>query len=60
MIRDRPREICGDEISMNKIINDDVKNVPADIYIMTHTTNPLLSKNTILNAQNFSKKYQGK
>ncbi len=50
MIRDRSEEICGDEISMNKIINDDVKNVPADIYIMTHTTNPLLSKNTILNA----------
>lgn len=50
IIRDRPKEICGDDISMNKIISDDVKNVSADTYIMTHTTNPLLSKNTISSA----------
>lgn len=46
LIRDRPEEICGDFVSMNKIIANDIENVPADIYLMTHTTNPLLSAET--------------
>lgn len=50
LIRDRPKEICGDFISMNKVIADDLDNVEADIYIMTHTTNPLLSRQTIKKA----------
>ena len=47
IIRDRPTEICGDNISMNKVIKNDIANVDADIYLMTHTTNPLLSSETI-------------
>ena len=47
LIRDRKSEICGDLISMNKIIEDDLDNTNADIYLMTHTTNPLLSADTI-------------
>ncbi|MBW4549827.1 MAG: acylneuraminate cytidylyltransferase family protein [Aphanocapsa sp. GSE-SYN-MK-11-07L] len=46
-IRDRKPEICGDFVSMNLILADDIANVPADIYLMTHTTNPLLSSATI-------------
>lgn len=46
-IRDRRPEICGDHVSMNLVIADDVKNIKSDIYLMTHTTNPLLSANTI-------------
>jgi len=46
-IRDRKPEICGDFVSMNLVIADDVENVDADIYLMTHTTNPLLSSSTI-------------
>jgi CMP-N-acetylneuraminic acid synthetase len=46
-IRDRKPEICGDFVSMNLIIADDIANVPADIYLMTHTTNPLLSQGSI-------------
>ena len=42
-IRDRKPEICGDFVSMNLVIADDLANVPADAYLMTHTTNPLLS-----------------
>ena len=52
LIRDRPEDICGDFVSMNKIIANDVENVPADIYLMTHTTNPLLSMETIHRAIN--------
>lgn len=49
-IRDRKPEICGDFVSMNLVLADDVANVPADLYVMTHTTNPLLSSATIKGA----------
>jgi CMP-N-acetylneuraminic acid synthetase len=47
LIRDRKPEICGDFVSMNKVLADDVANVQADVYAMTHTTNPLLSAATV-------------
>jgi CMP-N-acetylneuraminic acid synthetase len=50
LIRDRKPEICGDLVSMNLLLADDVANVPADIYLMTHTTNPLLRPATIRKA----------
>ena len=37
IIRQRPAVICGDNVSMNFVIADDVENVKADIYLMTHT-----------------------
>jgi len=46
-IRERKPEICGDFVSMNLVLADDVANVTADAYLMTHTTNPLLSATTI-------------
>ena len=50
LVRDRKPEICGDHVSMNLVLADDVANVPADIYLMTHTTNPLMSADTIRKA----------
>jgi len=52
IIRDRRPEICGDMVSMNLIIEDDIENIDADIYIMTHTTNPLVKSETIRSALN--------
>lgn len=49
-LRERKAELCGDEVSMNSILEDDVAAVTADIYLMTHTTNPLLSVETIKSA----------
>lgn len=49
-IRDRKPEICGDMVSMNLVLADDVANVNADIYLMTHTTNPLMTADTIRGA----------
>ena len=46
-IRDRKPEICGDMVSMNLVIEDDVQNIDADIYLMTHTTNPLMTTKTV-------------
>jgi len=42
IINDRPLEIIGDFVSMNKIIEYDLNTVNADFYIQTHSTNPLL------------------
>ncbi len=50
MIRDRKPELCGDLVSMNLILADDIAAVAADTYLMTHTTNPMLSSNTIKTA----------
>jgi CMP-N-acetylneuraminic acid synthetase len=46
-IRDRKPAICGDHVSMNLVLADDLANVPADLYLMTHTTNPLMSADTV-------------
>jgi CMP-N-acetylneuraminic acid synthetase len=46
VIRDRRKEIQGDFVSMNLIIEDDIENVDADKYLMTHTTNPNISSDT--------------
>lgn len=59
LIRDRKQELCGDEVSMNLVLEDDVLAVPADVYIMTHTTNPLLGVETIRKAlEKFKKHYK--
>ena len=52
IIRDRKKELCGDMVSMNLVLADDIENVDADLYLMTHTTNPFLSSNTIIDAIN--------
>lgn len=46
-IHERPDEIIGDFVSMNKIIEYDINKVEADLYIQTHSTNPLLQAQTI-------------
>ena len=46
-IRDRRPEICGDFVSMNLVLSDDIAAVPADCYVMTHVTNPLLGAASI-------------
>ncbi|MFV0292454.1 MAG: acylneuraminate cytidylyltransferase family protein [Paracoccus sp. (in: a-proteobacteria)] len=49
-IRDRKPELCGDTVSMNLILADDIAAVEAGTYLMTHTTNPMLSSVTIKSA----------
>ncbi|TNE53587.1 MAG: acylneuraminate cytidylyltransferase family protein [Bacteroidetes bacterium] len=50
IIVDRPQEICGDFVPMNDVIAYDMSQVNADIYIQTHSTNPLLKVETLDNA----------
>lgn len=47
LVRDRKPEICGDFVSMNLVLADDIANVPSAHDLMTHTTNPQLASHTI-------------
>lgn len=47
LIRDRKPEICGDFVSMNLVLADDIAAIASEHYLMTHTTNPLLQPETI-------------
>lgn len=47
VLRARRPDLRGDFVSMNRIIEDDIAAVPGDLYLMTHTTNPLMSRGTI-------------
>ena len=42
VIHKRPNSIIGDYVSMNKIIEYDLSKSNSDIYIQTHSTNPVL------------------
>lgn len=44
---DRSKELLGHDVSMNKIIAHDINLFPADVYLQTHSTNPLLKMETI-------------
>jgi N-acylneuraminate cytidylyltransferase len=47
IVIDRPEEIIGDFVSMNTVIDCDINIVDADIYLQTHSTNPLLKKKSV-------------
>ena len=47
LVLNRKEEICGNYVSMNKIIEHDINAVEADIYVQTHSTNPLLKVQSI-------------
>ena len=47
---DRPQDLRGDEVSMNEILLYDTSQVPADLYLQTHSTNPLLKAVTLTRA----------
>lgn len=46
-IRDRKPVLCGDEVSMNLVLADDIASCDGELFVMTHTTNPLLRGATI-------------
>ena len=46
-IINRPTELIGDLVSMNKIVDFDINQIDSRFYIQTHSTNPLLKTETI-------------
>ena len=49
----RPAELCGDTVSMNKIIGHDISIINEEYFLQTHSTNPLLRIKTIDSAIEF-------
>lgn len=55
-LRQRSPELCGDYVSMNWVLEDDISAVESETYLMTHATNPLIRVETIIKAlQKFEK-----
>lgn len=50
---DRPMHLRADDIPMNEILLHDTGLVPAELYLQTHCTNPLLKAETISRAVQF-------
>jgi len=49
-IIDRPGHLRADDIPMNEILLHDTDLFPADLYLQTHSTNPLLKPETVSRA----------
>lgn len=49
----RPENLCGDMVSMNKIIEYDLQQCENDYIIQTHSTNPLLTLESLKQALDF-------
>lgn len=47
---ERPEHLRADTIPMNEVLLHDTSLVPADLYLQTHSTNPLLSAESISRA----------
>ena len=50
VVIERPEHLRADTIPMNEILMYDTGQVPADLYLQTHTTNPLLRPETVCKA----------
>jgi len=51
-IINRPEHLRADDVPMNRILIHDTDQVPADFYLQTHSTNPLLKPETVSRAIN--------
>lgn len=57
-IINRPEHLRADDMPMNEILIHDTEQYPADFYLQTHSTNPLLKAETISDAiQAFKNNY---
>lgn len=50
VLLDRPQHLRGGNVPMNQVLIHDVAEVPAQFYLQTHSTNPLLKAGTISKA----------
>lgn len=50
LLLDRPEHLRADDVPMTEVVRHDVSQVPADLYLQTHSTNPFLRAETIESA----------
>jgi len=60
MIIERPTALRADDVPMNDVLLYDTDQIPADLYLQTHSTNPLLRSKTISGAIKSFHKQSGK
>jgi len=60
MIIERPTALRADDVPMNDVLLYDTDQIPADLYLQTHSTNPLLRSKTISSAIKSFHKQSGK
>jgi len=49
-VLERPEHLRADEISMNEVLLYDISQYPADLYLQTHSTNPMLKSDSVRSA----------
>jgi CMP-N-acetylneuraminic acid synthetase len=49
-IVERPQHLLGGDVPMNDILLNDIEQAPGDLYVQSHSTNPLLRSTTITEA----------
>jgi CMP-N-acetylneuraminic acid synthetase len=52
-VLERPEHLRADDISMNEVLLYDSSKYPADLYLQTHSTNPLLKTESVRGAVKF-------
>ncbi len=52
-VLERPEHLRADEVSMNEVLLYDTSRYPADLYLQTHSTNPLLKSESVQSAVQF-------
>jgi CMP-N-acetylneuraminic acid synthetase len=50
VVLERPEHLRADDVPMNEVLLHDTAAVPGDLYLQTHSTNPLLKAETISKA----------
>jgi CMP-N-acetylneuraminic acid synthetase len=50
IVIDRPEHLRGGNVAMNDVLLNDVRQIDADVYLQTHSTNPLLRVQTVRDA----------
>lgn len=50
IVLDRPQHLLGGMTPMNDVLLHDISEIPSEFYLQTHSTNPLLTKETMQNA----------
>ncbi len=50
VIIERPKNLIGNEVTMNSIIEYDLSRIGGEHFLQTHVTNPLITAKTIVNA----------
>ncbi len=55
-VLDRPEHLRADDIPMNEVLLYDSSQYPADLYLQTHSTNPMLTVDSLRSAIRFMQK----